>query len=327
MQRRAFLKSGLCAAAYLGTQGLHASAAECCGGFKTKLQKALIAGKLDAALCDRLAAAGFPGIELSDKSVSLADAKKARALAESRGIKIHSFMGGWLDFNHKDPAKRAASIEDAKQRLRLAAAYGANAMLVVPGRLYGIPMPKPSQFDIAFHPGTLMMTRAVAGDNAPFAKYIQAQNDATRYAMEAVNQLIPVAKQEGVVIALENVWNHLWVKPAFASAFIRSFQNPFVQAYFDMGNHVRYAPVAEWFDALRGMIVKLHIKDFLINRAKPNEGDFVPIGKGSIDWVAVRKEIEKVGYSGWVSIESEGYTDAEHSKMMDRFFAGKPILG
>ena len=28
------------------------------------------------------------------------------------------------------------------------------------------------------------------------------------------------------------------------------------------------------------------------------------------------------GYSGWVSIESSGWTDQEHSAIMDRFFAG-----
>jgi sugar phosphate isomerase/epimerase len=41
----------------------------------------------------------------------------------------------------------------------------------------------------------------------------------------------------------------------------------------------------------------------------------VPIGKGSIDWVSVRKTIEEIGYNGWVTIESGGYTDGEHSAL------------
>ena len=49
----------------------------------------------------------------------------------------------------------------------------------------------------------------------------------------------------------------------------------------------------------------------------------MPIGKGSIDFKAVRRAIDKVGYSGWVSIESSGWTDKEHSEIMDRFFDGK----
>ena len=71
------------------------------------------------------------------------------------------------------------------------------------------------------------------------------------------------------------------------------------------------------------LISRLHIKDFKIDREKKNEGDFVPIGKGSVDWVSVRKVIDEVGYNGWVSIESGGFTDDEHSAIMDRFFAGK----
>ncbi|MDX9792250.1 MAG: TIM barrel protein, partial [Kiritimatiellia bacterium] len=59
------------------------------------------------------------------------------------------------------------------------------------------------------------------------------------------------------------------------------------------------------------------------DRTKKNDGDFVPIGKGDVDWVSVRKVIDEVGYSGWVTIESGGYTDAEHSALMDRFFAGR----
>jgi len=37
----------------------------------------------------------------------------------------------------------------------------------------------------------------------------------------------------------------------------------------------------------------------------------------------VRKAIDEAGYNGWVSIESGGYTDAEHSALIDRIFAGQ----
>ena len=46
------------------------------------------------------------------------------------------------------------------------------------------------------------------------------------------------------------------------------------------------------------------------------------IGDGSIDWRRVRRAIDAVGYNGWVSIESSGWTDAEHSAIMDKFFNG-----
>ncbi len=79
--------------------------------------------------------------------------------------------------------------------------------------------------------------------------------------------------------------------------------------------------------ALSDKNVKLHIKDFKLDRTAKNEGAFVRIGDGSIDFKAVRRALECVGYSGWVSIESSGWTDAEHAAIMDRFFAGKTVVG
>ncbi len=291
--------------------------------FKTRLYKALIAPQADEATCERIAKAGFPGVELTDKKVTFEQAVQGRRTTEAHGVKIHSFMGGWADFNNADEAVRGQSVEDVKRMIRLASAYGASTILLVPCRVGGMPMPRPSQFRIAFDPATLAVKSVVEGDNAPFAAYIEAQNRATERSRQAVEELIPVAAREGVIIALENVWNNLWVQPAFAAAFVRSFDCPWVRAYFDLGNHVRYAPVEDWLRTLNRSIVKLHIKDFKIDRDKKNDGDFVSLGKGSIDWKSVRAAIDEIGYNGWVSIEENGYTDLEYSALMDRIFAGQ----
>ncbi|MCQ2394118.1 MAG: sugar phosphate isomerase/epimerase [Kiritimatiellae bacterium] len=287
--------------------------------FKTQLKKALIRKRFTEEVLAELKAAKFPGVELMDKTVDLATARAARRLAEENGFKIHSFMGGWYEFNSADAAKRKIAIETAKRDVCVAEAYGAPVMLMVAGRVGG-PMPKPSQFDLDFDPRTLELRRAAkTGD---FAAYVKAQNDATKYAQDAVQEIMPVAAAHGVVLGLENVWNNLWVKPAFASAFIRSFRSPWVKSYFDLGNHVRYAPVEEWLAALSDQIVKLHIKDFKIDRSMGNEGKFVRLGEGSIDWKSVRRAIDAIGYNGWVSIEEGGWTSAEYSSIMDRFSAG-----
>lgn len=317
MTRKEFLNLSAFAAVAAGLPSVAKAATP--SPFKTVLRKALIRPRLTPAVVKELQEAGFPGVELQDKTVTLEEAAAGRALAKESGINIHSFMGGWCEFNSKDPAKRALAVQTAKSNIRIAAAYGASAMLLVPGRVGGIDMPKPSQFKLEFDPDTLELKRAADAD---FPAYVQAQNEATKYAVEAVNELIPLAAELGVIIALENVWNNLWVMPEFASAFIRSFKSPWVKAYFDMGNHVRYAPTEKWLAALGDQIVKLHIKDFKIDRAKKNEGDFVRIGDGSIDWKSVRRAIETVNYNGWVSIESSGWTEKEHSDIMDRFFNG-----
>jgi len=319
--RRGFMKVAAAAGVVSGLP-CAARAAEACA-FKTKLHKALITGVADDANCERIAKAGFPGVELQKKDVTIEQAVQGRIIAEKHGLKIHSFMGGWANFNHAEEDGRRKAIEDVKRLIRVTAAYGASAVLLVPCRVGGT-MPKPSQFKIDFDPETLKVKAVVAGDNAPFAAYIEAQNQATELSCRAIEELIPVAAREGVIIALENVWNNLWVLPDFAAAFVRSFDNAWVKAYFDLGNNIRYAPTEQWLRTLGKSIVKLHIKDFKIDREKKNDGDFVPIGKGSIDWKSVRKVIDEVGYNGWVTIEDvAGYTNAEHSALMDRFFAGQ----
>ncbi|MGN0852831.1 MAG: TIM barrel protein [Kiritimatiellia bacterium] len=320
MQRRDFLKMAAGVATVAGLPlGARAQGENPATPFKTKLKKALIRPRLTEAVAKELQEAGFPGVELQDKSVTVAEARAARRLAEDRGLQIHSFMGGWAEFNSKDPAKRKAAIETTKANLQIAQAYGAPVMLLVPGRVGGVPLPKPSQFKLEFDPTTLLLARAAEAD---FPAYVQAQNDATKYAQDAIGELVPHAADLGVVLGLENVWNNLWVMPDFAAAFIRSFRNPWVKAYLDLGNHARYAMPEKWLTALDDQIVKLHIKDFKIDRAKDQEGAFVRIGDGSIDWRRVRRTIEAVNYNGWVSIESGGWTNDEHSEIMDRFFLG-----
>ncbi len=319
MNRRDFLKA---AAAAGIVSGLPSASRAADVAFKTKLQKALLAGVADDATCERIAKAGFPGVELTKKDVTVEQAAQGRLVAEKHGLKIHSFMGGWADFNNADPAARRKSIDDVKRLIQVTAAYGADAILLVPCRVGGT-IPKPSQFKIDFDPKTLLVKSVVEGDNAPFAAYMEAQNKATELSRSAVEELIPVAAQAHVTIALENVWSNLWVLPDFAAAFVQSFNDKQVRAYLDLGNNVRYAQTEQWLRALNKNIVKLHIKDFKIDREKKNDGDFVPIGHGSVDWKSVRRVIEEIGYSGWVSIESGGFTDAEHSALMDRFFAGQ----
>jgi len=320
MNRRTFMMSAAAGIAALKTKSLFAQEAP---AFKTKLLKALIAPTSDEATCARIAKAGFPGFEVQHKDASVEVARAGKACAEKHGLKIHSLMYGWAQFNQTDTAARRKSIDDAKRALEVAAAFGADAMLLVPCKIGG-KMPAPSQFKVEFDPATLKVTRVAEGAET-FADYIAQQNQATELSRAAIEEMIPVAEKHKVIIGVENVWNNLWVKPDLAAAFVKSFKSPWVRPYLDLGNHVRYAPTEEWLRAFGPDIVRLHIKDFKSDRAAKNEGSFVPIGKGSIDWVSVRKTIEEIGYNGWVTIESGGYTDVEHSAMMDRFFAGQKL--
>ena len=140
----------------------------------------------------------------------VADAAAARKTAESLGMKIHSVLFGWGNLNGGDAAL-AEGVAQMETALKTAQAYGADAVLYVPCKIGGMPMPEAWEFDIRFDEKTGHLKQVVAGDNAKYEKYIEAHNQAVDATRIGVQKLIPTAEKTGVLIALENVWNNLWV--------------------------------------------------------------------------------------------------------------------
>jgi L-ribulose-5-phosphate 3-epimerase len=288
-------------------------------GFKTKLHKAIILGGVNAKDCDACKAAGFEGFECGAWSVKPADAEAGRKIAEKAGLRIHSVLRGWTSFNNaKGVDGDIASVETS---LRAAAGYGADAVLLVPCRT-GVGGPQAGEFEYEFDPKTCHVTAVVKGNNAKWADYIKAQNEATDTSKAAVEKLIPAAEKAGVVIALENVWNNLWSKPDLFAAFVRMFDSKWVQAYFDIGNHVKYAAPELWIAALGKLLAKCHVKDFKLS-SDGHGGSFTAIREGSVNWPAVRKELDKVGYNGWMTIEDGRVSLKEQNDRLDLIIAGK----
>ncbi len=291
-------------------------------GFATHLHKALIMERPTEDGLKKLKDAGFEGVE--GGVIPPGDAEKCRAIADRLGMRVHSVLRGWAEFNSPDKGKVDATLATTEAALLAAEGFGADAVLLVPCRIGGMKMPHPWEFLIEFNPESGHVTKVVQGDNRPYEDYIQAQNRATDTSREAVKRLIPLAEKTKVVIALENVWNNLWVKPAFFANFVASFKSPWVKAYFDIGNHVKYAAPEEWILTLGSLLAKCHVKDFKLNPSDPNGGgDFVNIRDGSVRWPVVRSALDKVGYNGWTTIEGGDLSLEEHSRRLDLIIAGK----
>ncbi len=314
--RREFLGTVAAAGVWATTGGwAHA-------GWKTQLKKALI-GKPDQKTLTAFKEAGFDGLETRNWNAEPEEAEKARRLAESLGMKIHSVMRGWTNFNSDKPEVVERDVESVRRALRAAHGYGADAVLLVPCRIRGMKIPEAWEFDIEFDPKTGHVKRVVRGDNSPYEDYIKAHNYAVDASRAAVEKLIPVAEKLQVIIALENVWNNLWVKPDLFQNFVASFGSPWVQAYFDIGNHVKYAPPEQWIRTLGKLIKKCHVKDFKLN-PDGHGGKFVNIREGSVNWPEVRRALDEVGYNGWLTIEgSGGLSLEERSRRLDLIIAGR----
>jgi hexulose-6-phosphate isomerase len=312
--RREFLAAAAATGLSLAV-GRHGHADE--PAFKTTLKKACIVGKPTEAALEGAKKAGYDGVETTECGIALDEAAKCREAAEKAGMKIHSVLRGWMEFNSKDPAAVARTIAATEQALRAAQGYGADAILLVPCKIGGMPMPDAWDFKIEFDEKTGHLKSVVAGDNEKYKAYIEAHDWATDTTREAVKKLIPIAQETKVVIALENVWNNLWVKPELAKWLVASFESPMVKAYFDIGNHVKYAPPEDWIKGFGPLLAKCHAKDFKLN-ADGHGGNFVSLRQGSVKWPVVRKTLDDAGYSGWLTVEGPG-----SAKDLDLIFRGE----
>ena len=300
----------------------------------TKLHKALIARPTEDDL-KRLKEAGFEGLE-GRSSVTADEAAKMRTSADKLGLRIHSVLiDGWGEFNSPDPSVVERSFVQSQAALRTAEAFGADAVLLVPGRIGGsggrgapqtpaLRMPRPWEFQIEFDEKNGHLRRVVYGDNAPYADYIKAHDEATDKTSEALKRLIPFAEKAKVVIAVENVGNNLWVQPEIFRHYVQSFQSPWIQTYFDIANNVRFAPPERWILTLNTLIVKIHVKDYRLDPADPNgRGAGVNLREGSVRWPVLRQAIEAINYNGWMTIESnESLSYEERSRRLDLILAG-----
>ncbi len=125
---------------------------------------------------------------------------------------------------------------------------------------------------------------------------------------------------------VENVWNNLFVDPHHIAYFVDSFHSPYVRAYFDIGNHVKYSPPEDWIRILGRRIVKCHVKDF---KLKPDGhgGKFTNIRQGSVDWPKVMAALRRIGYNGWMTIEgSVSLSLEERSKRLDLILAADRMV-
>jgi hexulose-6-phosphate isomerase len=97
------------------------------------------------------------------------------------------------------------------------------------------------------------------------------------------------------VIAIEEVWNKFLLSPLEIATYIRAFQSPWIQAWFDVGNVMFYGYPQDWIRTLGKSIVKVHLKDF---KRKEDGYAWVNLGEGDVDWAAVRQAFAETGYTG-----------------------------
>jgi L-ribulose-5-phosphate 3-epimerase len=238
---------------------------------------------------------GFDAIELciaadgmlTDKATR-DDCNAIRKEADALGIEISGLASGqsWFTSPTANDAKVRKSIIDfTRKALTITQWLGADAYLFVPGAV-----------DVFFNPH---------GEIIPYEVCYKR-------AFDAVSGLAPTAEKTGVTLCIENVWNKFLLSPLEMRDFIDSIGSERVGSYFDVGNVLLTGYPEQWIRILDRRIKRVHIKDFKMSVGTA-EG-FVDLGKGDVDFEAVKKALAAIKYNGHVTAEMLPYVPGRPEK-------------
>ena len=129
-----------------------------------------------------------------------------------------------------------------------------------------------------------------------------------------MRKAIPHAEQAKVYLTPENVWNKFLVSPLEMRAFVDQFQSPWLQTHFDIGNVMQFGYPQDWILTLGPRIKRIHVKDYKLSQ-RGEQGRFVDLLEGDVDWKEVMAALVKVGYRGFMSPEI-GYRQDDPEQLM-----------
>ncbi|MCR8660223.1 sugar phosphate isomerase/epimerase family protein [Paenibacillus endoradicis] len=228
--------------------------------------------------------AGFEGIELSlneSGELGLQSTEKEvleiRSLLDAADLEICGLATGlYWDYSMTSESniKREKAIDVCKKQLELAAAFGVDTILVIPGAV-----------GVDFIPGSEVVEYDRAYDRA----------------LEAISKLAIDAQSNGVNIGIENVWNKFLLSPLEMRTFIDDIGSEYVGSYFDVGNTVHNGYPEHWIKILGNRIKKVHFKDY--RRQAGGLHGFVDLLAGDVNYPAVIEALQDIGYNNYVTAE------------------------
>jgi L-ribulose-5-phosphate 3-epimerase len=301
--RRNFLKASVgaaCVTSLVTQNNYMASPATSHPGAITSqshLKKAILISMLpkEMSYADRFKLARDVGFEAVEAQ-TITDPKEAdeiKKASDDAKVRIHSVMNmdHWkYPLSSENPGTVKTSLEGMKTSLHNAALWGADTVLLVPAVL------------------------------DPQTGY----RDAWTRSQKQIRTLIPLAEKLKVVIAIEEVWNKFLLSPLEMKTYVAEFKSPWIKAYFDVGNVVLYGYPQDWIRTLGPQIAKVHLKDFKVDR-DGGTWQWKNLGEGEIDWTAVRKAFDDVGYAGYATTELPAGDPAylrDVSQRVDRLVLG-----
>ena len=249
------------------------------GQFRGRVYKSVkFGGKPNVDRMKRLKELGFDGVEGSAPGMNVDGLRKACAEV---GMPMHGVVYNkhWkMRLSSPDPETREIGRKGLEEAIRESKAVGGSSVLLVPGRVSGAEETHQHVWD-----------RSIA----------------------EIRKVLPLASRLGIQVLIETVWNGFCYKPEQFRDYLDAIDSPWVGAYYDIGNMQKFAPSHEWIRVLGSRTVKFDVKDWGVKNG------FCPLGKGDVDWKLVRREMERIDFSGWVTREGGDGGDDKTAALMD----------
>ena len=219
------------------------------------------------ATIERLARLGYDGLEISGEPQGF-DAEQVRSLLDENGLECWgavTLMTGGRDLLHDDPYVRLGSVQYVKDCLSFVAALDGKIVTVVP---------------------------STVGKIVPMA----SPEDEWRWAVEGLQECQAHAEEVGVRIGLEPL-------NRFETYFLNRCEQALALADAVGGNcgvaldtfhmNIEESDLLEAIRAAGDRLVDFHVAD----------NNRMPPGYGALDWDAIARELQGIGYDGHLTVE------------------------
>jgi len=240
-------------------------------------------------VCETLARIGYKAVEWTLHFASPATHSAAELKGLVDATRRHGLEASELvvqqDLVLTDAAARRAHLDLAKQCVRSCADAGIRTVNLFTG-----PVP--------WGPSPLVVGAGIT------------QGVAWDMAFAAFDELVPLAAQAGVQLAVENVWGMLCHDFFTMRFLIDHYDSPWLGVNYDpshdiLAGHTDIGWIIRQWGASR--IRHVHLKDAAGTAAGARFLFPLP-GEGDVDWKAFSRALDDVGYGGCMSVEFESFT-------------------
>lgn len=232
---------------------------------------------------DEASAIGVGGVDVLHRQMPREDpdyARELRRYAYARGVNLIC-LSIHQDFVTPDERQRQHHVNHTKHTLELADQMGIPCIRVNSGRWGTV-----ESFDRLMELG---------GDAPPLEGY--TQDDAFEWCIDAFKRCVPVAREKGVVMALENHWG-LTSTAEGVLRIVEAVDSPWLQVLADTGNFPDQT--YSQLEALAPHTILVSAKTYY------GGGEWYSL---DLDYERIAQIFRDAGFQGYVTLEFEGTAD------------------